>query len=814
VPNTTELAGDWSQLLTGNTANLCGSGGDSSLTFDTGQLFRPNTATPYVCPAGTGNAGQTVQVKSIYQGNQIDPLTDYSALALKIEQNMPQTSAANNLAYVPAINRPDSTNEFTFRGDYIISDKHRLQGHVFHQKYNLPTVTGSGDFLAAEPSWIAPYTSYNVGWIYTISTKLVNNATFSYVPSSSTDEPELTDKSGTPVSLTTLGMNVPYPTGFLPGIEGFGVNSYFSLPPAGYSAIFNDKATSFSDQLSINQGKHLVVAGVDVLNYKWNQAADWLALPLVTFSGQSTGNAAADFLTGSMDNFVQGGGQFSNIAITNWAAYAQDAYHATHDLTLTGGLRWEPFFPASNGAGRIAAFRAGQQSTRYPNAPLGLVFPDDKGINQSGGIPNSPWLMSPRIGFAYNPKFLPNTSLRGSFGLFTAPFDNTYYQHTGDTAPFSPTYTLSYSQYGTIPFADPWSVSTSTGGVSPFPPFSSGSYAPPSGTQFALPVGVEASFASNFKLGRDQTWNLSLEQRLPSNMLITIAYVGSQTYHLPLYTDLNPGIYASLGQRSTYPNFTSVLEYESAGTASYHAMQVRAEKRMSRGVTFTTNYTYSKALDTVTAGNTAYAPAMGDPFNFKWNYGISDVNHPQNWITSFVYQTPSLSQFNHLAKATLGDWQASGIFTLQSGTPFSVTPGGSCPNGGNPSYSNLGGDRADIVSGQPFNEKQGSKNQWLNQYFNPAAFTCNAVGTFGDTGRNILTGPRYNNWDVGFAKTFAVPYSDRFKFQFRWEMFNAMNTPHFANPGSAVGSSSYGVINSLASGSAPRVMQAAGKISW
>lgn len=809
VPNTAELNGDWSQLLTGTMTNLCGSGGQSDLTFDTGQLFQPSTATPYVCPAGTGNAGQTVQVKKPYQENQINPNT-YSTLALGIEQNIPQTSAANNLAYIPGINRPDSTNEFTLRGDYIISDKQRLQGHVFSQKYNLPTVTGAGNFMAAQPSWIAPYTSYNVGWIYAISAKLVNNATFSYVPSSTTDEPELTDKSGTPVSLTTLGMNVPYPTGFLPGIEGFSVNSYFGLPPAGYSAIFNDKATSFSDQLSINQGKHLLVAGVDVLNYKWNQAADWLALPLVTFSGQSTGNAAADFLTGSMDNFVQGGGQFSNISITNWAAYGQDAYHATHDLTLTAGLRWEPFFPSGNGAGRIGAFRPGQLSTRYPNAPVGLVFPGDKGINEAGGIPSSPWQMSPRVGFAYNPKFLPKTSLRGSFGLFTAPFDNTYYQHTGDTAPFSPTYTLSYSQYGTIPFANPWSVFTATGGVSPFPPFSSGSYTPPSNTQFALPVGVEASFASNFKLGRDQTWNLSLEQGLPSNVLITIAYVGSQTFHLPLYTDLNPGIYASLGQRTTYPNFTSVYEYQSAGDASYQALQVRAEKKMSRGLTFTTNYTWSKAQDTVTGGNTAYTPPMGDPSNFKWNYGISDVNHPYNWVTTFVYQTPSLSQFNHVAREALGNWQTSGIFTLQSGIPFSVTPGGSCANGGNPSYSDLGGDRADLVPGQAFGEKQGSKSQWLNQYFNTAAFTCNAVGTFGDSGRNILVGPRHNNWDTGFAKIF--PITERFKFQFRWEMFNAMNTPYFSTPSASVGSSGYGAITSLAG--SPRVMQAAGKLSW
>lgn len=808
VPNAAELSGNWSQLFTGTTKNLCGSGGPSNLSFDSGQLFQPRTETNYVCPAGTGNAGQTVQVKTPYLGNQINTTT-YSPLALKIEENLPQTTAANNLVYIPGIARPDSTNEFTIRGDYIISDKQRLNGHVFYQKYNLPAVPGKGNFLAAQPSWVSPYTSYNVGWIDAISSKIVNTATFSYVPSSTLDEPVITDKSGTPVSLTSLGMNVPYPSGFPQSIEGFGVSSYFSFPPSGYAAIFSSKAVSASDQLSLNEGKHLLVAGVDVLHYNWTEQADWLALPLISFTGQSTGNGAADFLTGSVDNFVQGGGEYNKTAITSWASYLQDTYHATQHLTLNAGVRWEPYFPSSVNAGRIATFRPGQQSTRYPNAPVGLVYPHDQGITDTGGVANSPWQFSPRLGFAFQPKSLPKTSLRGSFGIFISPIDNSYYQHAGDSAPFSPTYTLNYSQYGTIPFADPWTVSTSTGGASPFPPFSSATYAPPSTAPFVTPVGVEASFASGFKQGRDQTWNLSAQQMF-ANTLVTVAYVGSQTYHLPVYIDRNPGIYASHGLRTTYPEFSTVYQYQSAGNASYNALEVLVEKQLGRELTFTSNYTFSKALDTVTGGNTAYAGPIGNPFDIKWNYGISDVNHTHNWMTSFVYKTPSLSQYNHLAQAALGNWQTSGIFTLRSGSPFSVGPGGACTNGGNPSYSTDGGDRADTVPGQSFGTMQGSKSHWLKQYFNTAAFACNAVGTFGDSGRNLLTGPRYNNWDLGFAKEF--PIRERFKFQFRWEMFDAMNTPHFSNPGSSVGGGGYGAINSLAA--PPRIMQAAGKFTW
>jgi hypothetical protein len=346
--------------------------------------------------------------------------------------------------------------------------------------------------------------------------------------------------------------------------------------------------------------------------------------------------------------------------------------------------------------------------------------------------------------------------------------------------------------------------------MSPFPPFSSATYAPPSTAPFFPPVGVEASFATNFKLGQTLSWNLSVQQQMFSDTLLTLAYVGGHSYHLPLFNDVNPGIYASLGLRSTYPNFSNIDQYQSAANASYNALEVTVQKRLSRGITFTSNYTFSKALDTVTAANTAYTGPIGDPFDIKWNYGISDQNHTNVWVTSFVYQTPSLSRYNYFARAALGNWQTSGIFTLQSGTPFSVTPGGSCANGGNPSYSEDGADRTDLVRGQTFGQMQGSKGHWLNEYFNTAAFACNALGTFGDSGRNILTGPRYNNWDLGFAKNF--PIKERFRFQFRWEMFDAMNTPHFSNPGAAVGSGGYGVINSLAL--PPRIMQVAGRFYW
>ena len=117
-------------------------------------------------------------------------------------------------------------------------------------------------------------------------------------------------------------------------------------------------------------------------------------------------------------------------------------------------------------------------------------------------------------------------------------------------------------------------------------------------------------------------------------------------------------------------------------------------------------------------------------------------------------------------------------------------------------------DRADIVAGAPLDQHQGSKNQWLNEYFNTAAFMANAPGTFGDSARNLLTGPGFNNLDLGFSKNF--PFRERYRLQFRWEMFNALNRTWFSTPDSNVGDAAFGQITS--DNNSPRLMQAALKL--
>jgi hypothetical protein len=212
------------------------------------------------------------------------------------------------------------------------------------------------------------------------------------------------------------------------------------------------------------------------------------------------------------------------------------------------------------------------------------------------------------------------------------------------------------------------------------------------------------------------------------------------------------------------------------------------------------------------SGNTAWHGGIGDPFpdsaDKRWNYGISSLSIPLVSVTDFIYATPTLNGHNTALKTIAGSWEVSGIWTMQSGYPFSIEGG----NGGDSSGSLQYPDRADLVSGQSLGVHQGSKSQWLAHYFNPLAFVPNQPNTFGDSGENLLNGPGINTWDMALMKNFK-PSGDRYNIQFRWEMFNALNHPDFGQPDNTTTDPNFGQITTIGT-IPPRVMQGALKLSF
>ena len=545
-----------------------------------------------------------------------------------------------------------------------------------------------------------------------------------------------------------------------------------------------------ADSVTWTKSKNMFVFGADILHMNYQDSTNWQSSPRLSFNGEVTGESdegfaipgsdRADYLLGYANWWEQGGGEFTQNYITNWQEFAQDTIRLKPNFTLNIGVRWEPYFPATPYYERMAAWAPGQQSAKFSSSPAGLVFPGDAGIPSSTMHPTLSNI-DPRVGIAWQPKFLKNTSFRAAGGIFAEPISNMSYHHIGDVAPFSTVLDIYYSQIGLIPDNAPWTNDQSVGvnGVSPFPNvlgFANLAGSPPGNSIFVLPTTVSAVFPRNFTNPKVYSWNASVQHQFSNNAVLEVAYVASEGEHMFNPLDLNAGV------NDTRPNanFGQVISTQSLSTSSYNSVQVSFNKRMSHGLQFTSNFTYSHCLDNGSLGDTAFTGSLGDPYSVSWNRGNCDTDVPLNLTTNWIYQEPAFSNLGTVPSKILGSWEFTGIWTAQSGRVINIL--GGCA-GNNESGTLIGADRADMT-GQPVDIRPGSKNQWLNAYFNPAAFECNSAGTFGNSPRNGWFGPGQNNFDLGVFKNF--PFKERYRIQFRWEMFNAFNRVWFDNPNTGI----------------------------
>ncbi len=738
--------------------------------------------------------------------NQIDPKL-FSPAAVKIATTalpLGQDPATGQVGFVSPAART-SYDEGTARLDYTINDKQRLFLRSFTQYLNTAGAAVNGNLMAIVAA--QPGKDFNIvaGHNWLISPSTVNEATIFWTELAVNSEAQPRDSSG-----NTFCMSKYINVNDIPGhcyLEGLSVSNGFS---SGYNAYQSEFRTSYglNDDLTTTIGKHTLTLGGNVWRQFAQENADYPAAPIVGFSNIYTGFGLGDFLLGRVQNFEQGGGEIASVKGWQVGMFAQDQYRAGPRLTITAGVRWDPNLPPASSGDRGAAFRPGQQSQRFPNAPVGLIFPGDRGLD-SALMPTTYGYIQPRIGFSWQPANWQHTAIRGGFGFFTGPLPYSTYNHAADIAPFSPTFNLNASPNTgyNIPFADPWSASPGTGNVSPFPPFASVGYKPPASSTFQRPVSIGAVFASNFRASMTQSWNLSVDQEFSQQVVLHLAYVGSESYHLATILDENPGIYANQGLRTTYSNFSNIYEETSLGTSPYHSLQVGLEKRFSHGLQAKSNFTWSKVQDLSATGNLAVQGGLPNPFDIRFNRGISQLNVPYVSTTNFVYTSPSLNGMNRVVRNALGDWEISAITTLQSGQPFGIQGG----NGGDNSGSQQYGDRADVVPGVMAQVHQGSKQNWLNHYVSADSFQPNAPGTFGNSGRNPFTGPGIATTDAALAKNFT--FERGVALQFRWEMFNAFNRTSFGLPNTDPTSANFGQIVNIGV-IPPRVMQAGLKLKF
>ena len=592
-------------------------------------------------------------------------------------------------------------------------------------------------------------------------------------------------------SLQSFGQNVPLGTAvpIFPGIRsniaGFvNIFSGGALRQDPTTFLYRIAATKIAGAHQVSFGGEYERTRIDANDYSYTPGDN-------TFNGQRSGNALSDFFLGLPSQFFQDNGRTFYLRENRFNMFLQDDWKLSKVLTLNIGVRWEPWLPPSDRNNSLTGFIPGEQSVIAPNAPLGLVFPGDKGVPSS--IFHRDWKdFAPRIGLAWNVLGDNKTVVRTAYGIFYSLPEGLLYQRTDATQPTDlylsiPNPPSFDNPYAGFPGGDPF----------PRPHIPVGQFA---NYSFILPLsgGVLDPTA---KVGYTQNWNFTIEHQFQNDIAVSLAYVANHAANVMGSRQFNPALLApgatvgNENSRRLYPGLGAVELASSYVYERFNSLQLNVTKRFSKGLQVLSNFVYGKTIDntsSATEGNTG----PPNPFNFRSARGLADFDQKYRFNLSTVYVVPHVD-VHGIGNVLINGWQFNAIASIYSGTPITVL------SGTDRSLSGIGNDFADLIG----NPERPAGASSVKEYFNTAAFAPAALGTFGDSGRNILRGPNFADLDISLFKDFHL--TERYRLQFRSEAFNIENRANFQNPTSTVSSGTFGRITAAYD---PRVLQFAMKL--
>ncbi|MGE0407093.1 MAG: TonB-dependent receptor, partial [Candidatus Korobacteraceae bacterium] len=631
------------------------------------------------------------------------------------------------------------------------------------------------------------------------------------------------------------------------------------------------RTLQWADQLSWVRGRHSMRFGYQGERFYWDARVWALArgsMSFQTFPDFMLGMSAAQ--NGSAFSNINNssaliGSPSLNLKANSHSLFVQDDIKVNQRLTLNLGVRWEYMgliYDSPKGNTHNADW---DLYNMVPIPPAeGTYVGLSVGKNYPGQLPpgvyrrvgdtqlrkgHSPFdNFAPRIGVAWQP--LDNNGrlvVRAGYGWF---FTRVTFQEPQAAACCGPPQTMQYNYTG--------AANVGATFQNPFPPeppidptIPRASTVSNSGGPYGFGPWkrtVDSRVVFNYGIDPDQepplvqTWNLNTQYGLTRTLALEVGYVNSRIFRQAVFLNrnvpqlatatspVNCGLPTGCITTNTAANAVmrvpviglvpaGVKEQVNAGTSQHHALQVELRKRMSRGLQLGAAYTFGRTWSDVGGDARAHRNFGGDintnlgEWGPRERWGLTAFTRPHRLVFNYNYQLPTFQNDQGFLGRALSGWALSGVWTVQSGTPLTITD----PAGG-AIYGFAGASTAQFCSGMSNGDvaTSGKTQDRLNSYFNASAFcniptigVVNGVGGatgYGNSRRSIVFGPGQNNWDMAISKGTRIGLvGEEDRIEFRAEFFNTFNTPQFDNPGTTRSTGAFGQINSTAVG--PRIIQ-------